>query len=88
LNAPDGLGTSPNEFDFFTYDASGNPVLTTDPNGISGLIDVSPEGVISTSAISTQLGIVATPEPSMLWMLCGALGIVGLVRYRRRASQQ
>ncbi len=86
LSAPDGLATSPYEFIFSTYsDAAGTtPVLTTDAGGASGTIEISPEGVASTSKFSSQLGMVATPEPHTLWMLCFAVAIIGGVRYARR----
>ena len=86
LSAPDGLATSPYEFDFFTYsDTAGTvPVLTSDPNGISGSITISPEAVIDAGAISPELNVVATPEPSMLWLLGGALALLALWRRRFR----
>jgi hypothetical protein len=89
LTAPDGLATSPYEFIFSTYsDAAGTiPVLTSDPGGASGLINISPEAVLSPSEISPEVGIVASPEPHVLWMLCCALAIFGGVRYLRRRSQ-
>jgi hypothetical protein len=82
LSAPDGLATSPYEFILSTYsDAAGTiPVLTTDPGGASGSITISPEAVIDAGAISAELSVVATPEPSMLWLLCGALAIFGASR--------
>jgi hypothetical protein len=84
LTAPDGNATSPYEFDFFTYsDQAGTvPVLTSDPNGISGLIDVSPEGVITTANVSRDLTI--SPEPGTLWLLAGALGLLAIARSVRR----
>jgi hypothetical protein len=88
VDAPDGLGTSPNEFDFYTYsDAAGTvPVLTSDATGISGTIDVSPEGVAGTTAVSGDLTI--SPEPEPIWLFAGALGFAGagLVLRRIRAE--
>ena len=86
LSAPDGLATSPYEFIFSTYSDSGGtvPVLTSDPGGASGTITISPEAVIDAGAISPELDIVATPEPSILWLLSCALAIFAGVRYARR----
>jgi hypothetical protein len=86
LSAPDGLATSPYEFIFSTYsDSAGTvPVLTTDPGGASGTITISPEAVIDAGAISPELNIVATPEPSILWLPSCALAIFAGVRYARR----
>jgi len=88
LDSPDGNATSPYEFAFSTYsDTAGTvPVLTTDPNGISAYIEVSPEGVVTTDAVSADATITATPEPATLWMLTGALALFGTVRYARRGS--
>jgi len=83
VDAPDGLGTSPNEFDFYTYsDTAGTPVLTSDPNGISGTIDVSPEGIAGTTAVSADLTI--SPEPESIWLFAGALGFAGAALVLRR----
>ena len=88
LSAPDGLATSPYEFLFSTYsDALGTiPVLTSDPGGASGTITISPEAVIDAGAISPEQSVVATPEPSMLWWLCGAIALLAGVRYARLKS--
>ena len=87
LTAPDGNATSPYEFDFFTYSDGGGtvPVLTSDPNGISGLIDVSPEGFITTTTVSPDLTVAApAPEPNTVWLLAGALGLLAIARSVRR----
>ena len=85
LSAPDGLATSPYEFIFSTYsDAAGTvPVLTSDPNGISGSITISPEAVVDAGTISSELSVVASPEPSMLWLLGGALALFAGVRHKK-----
>jgi hypothetical protein len=82
LTAPDGSATSPYEFDFETFsDAAGTvPVLTSDPNGISGSVDVSPEGIVTTNAVSPQLTI--NPEPGTVWLFAGAIGAAFLLRRR------
>jgi hypothetical protein len=90
LTSPNGSGSSPYQFIFSTYsDTAGTiPVLTSDPNGVSGIININPpNGAVTTSAVSSKLGIVATPEPSTLWMLCCALAIFGGVHYKRRGLQ-
>jgi hypothetical protein len=85
FSAPDGQATSPYEFVFSTYsDTLGTvPVLTSDPGGASGTITISPEAVIDAGAISPELGVVATPEPSMLWLLSGALALFADVRHKK-----
>jgi hypothetical protein len=87
LSAPDGLATSPYEFIFSTYsDTAGTvPALTSDPLGASGTITISPEAVIDAGAISPELGLVPTPEPSTIWLLFGALAIFAAVRYVAQA---
>jgi hypothetical protein len=88
LDSPAGTATSPIEFAFSTYsDTAGMvPVLTNDPTGISAYIEVSPEGVVTTDAVSADATITATPEPATLWILAGALAVFGAVRYARRGS--
>jgi hypothetical protein len=82
LTAPDGSATSPYEFDFETFsDAAGTvPVLTPDPNGISGKIDVSPDGVVTYSDVSPNITI--SPEPGTVWLFAGAIGAAFLLRRR------
>jgi hypothetical protein len=87
LTAPDGNATSPYEFDFFTYsDGAGTvPVLTSDPNGISGLVDVSPEGMITVTAVSPNVTITApAPDPGTVWLLASALGLLLIARSVRQ----
>jgi hypothetical protein len=86
LTAPDGKATSPYEFVFSTYsDADGiTPVLTTDPGGASGMLNISDQGVVTKSLVSPQISIIATPEPASLWMLLGAVGLFVGARYSRR----
>ena len=86
LTAPNGLGTSPYEFDLFTYsDAAGSdPALTKDPNGISGVIDISPEGVVSAVGVSPDVTIASVPEPASLWLFASALGFAGMAFVCRR----
>jgi len=85
LSAPDGLATSPYELIFSTYsDTLGTiPVLTSDPGGASGTITISPEAVIEAGAISSELNVVATPEPSMLCLLGGALALFAGARHKK-----
>jgi hypothetical protein len=82
LTAPDGNATSPYEFDFFTYsDQAGSiPVLTSDPNAISGKIDISPEGIVTSSAVSSDLTLTPSPEPGTVWLFACAIGAAFLVR--------
>jgi len=85
LTAPDGNATSGYEFDFETFsDAAGSvPVLTADPNGIAGSIDISPEGVVTVNDVSSAVSITAaTPEPASVWLFAGAVGAVLLTRRR------
>lgn len=86
LTAPDGKATSPYEFVFSTYSDAGGitPVLTTDPGGAAGILNINDQGVVSKSAVSSQMNIIATPEPSSLWMLAGAVGLFVGTRYSRR----
>ena len=87
LTAPDGLALSPEQFIFSTYsDAAGTiPVLTTDPGGAAGIINISAQGVASTSAVASGLSIVASPEPASFCMLASALLLSGaFVCVRRR----
>jgi hypothetical protein len=88
LTAPNGDATSPYQFIFSTYsDAAGTiPVLTTDPGGAAGIINISDQGVVTTDAVSPEMKIVATPEPSSLWMLAGVLALLGGAQYSRRRA--
>jgi hypothetical protein len=63
-------------------------VLTADPNGISGLIDVSPEGLVTYNAVSpdaTIAAVASTPEPGSVWLFAGAVGSAFLLRRRMGA---
>ncbi len=85
LTAPDGKATSGYEFDLETFSDQGGlvPSLTLDPNGISGKIDISPEGVLTYSDVSSRLTITAaTPEPASVWLFAGAVGAALLIRRR------
>ena len=84
LTAPDGRATSGYEFDFETFsDVNGTvPVLTDDPNGISGSIDVSPEGIVTYNDVSSVIGIAPVPEPASVWLFAGAVGAAFLFRRR------
>ena len=59
-------------------------VALTLPPVLAGTINISPEGAIKTSNVSSKLGIVASPEPRTLWMLFCALALFSGVRYARR----
>jgi len=84
VDSPNGLATSTSEFVFSTFsDQNGIvPVLTPDPNGVSGTIVVNLNGSLTPSSISPQIQI--TPEPGTLWMLSGALAALSGFKVRRR----
>ena len=86
VTAPDGKATSTDQFIFETYsDAAGTiPVLTSDPNGFSGELNISPAGVVTASAISPQITIAATPEPGSFSLLFGVLAIFAATFFTRR----
>jgi PEP-CTERM motif len=79
ITAPSGTGES--TFFFSTFEADGvTPVLTGNPNGYDAEITVTPEGNLSTDAISAS--IQAVPEPATFGLLGG--GLIALGTFKRR----
>ena len=90
LTAPDGTSLSGSTFGFGMFDSTGlNPLLTTDPNGNTFLVNVNLDGstTVATFASDASGGgpvatIAAVPEPSMFCLVLLSLAAV-LSRKRR-----
>ncbi len=81
ITSPDGISTSGTDFVFSLEDSNGNPLLTTDPNGVAGLVEVNTNGAVTISTPSPNVSI--TPEPASLLMMGTALSLLGLLARRR-----
>jgi hypothetical protein len=88
---PAGLagGTSGTIFALSFFDASGsNPLLTTDPNGTVGVINVDADGTVSAAATPGGDGshgvatFIKTPEPGTFALVGGSLAFLLLLRKR------
>ena len=93
LSAPNGTATSGSTFALSFFDASAvTALLTTDPNGFAGLVDVNLDGSTTpTTFPATANGdpavtfvVASVPEPSTLLLLAG--GLLGAAAWRRKAA--
>lgn len=76
LTSPDGLSSSGNTFAFGMFDQSGNkPLLTTDPNGNTFIVNLNLDGTATPVMFSSTPGgppvatLNAVPEPSSLMLV-------------------
>ncbi len=99
--APDGTSVSGSSFGIGFWDSTGlHPLLTSDPNGFAGIVNINLDGSGTTSTFLTNTGgppvvtvtpevITFVPEPgSMLLFGTGVMAIVGLVRRQSQADCQ
>ena len=90
LQAPNGTANSGSTFGLGLFDSTQNSILTTDPNGFAGLVDVKLDGSTVTTVFPSDshggapvVQFVATPEPSTIGMsLIGLLSLSWLSRRR------
>jgi hypothetical protein len=89
LQSPNGTANSGSTFGLALFDGAQNPILTTDPNGFAGLVNVELDGSTDTVVFPSDsnggapvVQFVATPEPATLGL--SLIGILGLVWLRRR----
>jgi hypothetical protein len=98
LLAPDGTSVSGSIFGIGLWDSTGiNPLLTSDPNGFAGIVNINLDGSGTTSTFLTNTGgppvvtftpkvTTIVPEPgSILLFGTGVMAIVGLVRKQFQA---
>jgi hypothetical protein len=93
--APDGTSVAGSSFGIGLWDSTGlNPLLTADPNGFAGIVNINLDGTATTSTFLTNTGGLpvvtftpvvtpAVPEPGSILLLgTGVMAIVGLVRIK------
>ena len=92
LESPDGTSTSGTTFAISFFDSNLNPVLTNNPDGFAGLININLDGTTTAETFSDAVTITnesapaPTPEPgSFLLLGTGLLAAVNLIR--REAAQ-
>jgi PEP-CTERM motif len=98
LLAPDGTSVSGSIFGIGLWDSTGiNPLLTSDPNGFAGIVNINLDGSGTTSTFLTNTGgppvvtftpkvTTIVPEPgSILLFGTGVMAIVGRVRKQFQA---
>lgn len=93
--APDRTSVASSSFGIGLWDSTGlNPLLTSDPNGFAGIVNINLDGTGTTSTFLTNTGglpvvtftpevTTVVPEPgSILLFGTGVMAIVGLVRIK------
>jgi hypothetical protein len=94
LQTPNGTSNSGSTFGIGLFDSAQNPILTNDPNGFAGLVNVLLDGSTATTVFPSDANggapvvqFVATPEPSTIApSLLAALALALLAKRRRSAS--
>jgi hypothetical protein len=92
LQIPNGTANSGSTFGLALFDSAQNPILTADPNGFAGLVNVKLDGSTFTTVFASDshggapvVQFVATPEPSTIGpSLLGLLSLSWLSRRRRK----
>ncbi|MBL8835729.1 MAG: NF038129 family PEP-CTERM protein [Alphaproteobacteria bacterium] len=99
LAAPNGTALSSSTFALAFYDSSiTTALLTTDPNGMAGLIDVNLDGTTTPTTFPVAVGglpaVTFTPiaaivePPSLPLLLAGLLGLLAVAGSRRIVRQR
>jgi hypothetical protein len=85
ISAPNGTATSGSTFGVGFYDQNQNSILTNDPSGFAGEVDINLDGTTTSESFSNASGgpsvvsIAQTPEPSTFWPAALAAGMLLVV---------
>lgn len=76
------------DFGIALFDSAQNPVLTSDPNGFIGIVDIAPNGSVSTTQFPngnqrSVITLTQTPEPGTCAVAGLGLAVLTLCRKRR-----
>lgn len=93
IQSPNGTSTSGSTFGLAFFDTAGvTPLITTDPFGFAGIVEVALDGTTSTTGFPASAGnpsavtFSEVPEPSTLISFSTALIAIGVVARRRAAK--
>jgi hypothetical protein len=86
IASPNGTSTAGTTFGVGFYDINQNSILTDDPSGFAGEVNINLDGTTAPIVFPNASGgpsvvtIQQVPEPSMFWLVAGIIGVL-LLRF-------